>query len=83
MKALEWAMINPHRISTTCSQRHIQSVLEDASTEIIRLAEMNVLLFKAINDLSVTAVSTKPGEFSVASHALFALQAAANKAKEL
>lgn len=59
-----------------------QVMLNKCAIELRRLAEVNAALLKAINELSVTAESTKPGEFSVASHALFALHAAANKAKE-
>jgi len=78
MKALKLA--DEFRLSMT--HEVMASWGSDSAIELRRLAEVNAELLKAINDLSVTAESTKPGEFSVASHALFALQAAANKAKE-
>jgi len=51
------------------------------AAELRRLAEVNAELLGAINTLSVTAVSVRPGEFSVADFALIALLDVSSKAK--
>lgn len=43
-----WSKCDPALIANTCSQRHVQSVIEDAQRDLVTLLEINAKLLAAL-----------------------------------